>query len=120
MLEFGEFGRQEVAECARMFVEAFGPFESSDESAFLCGWRANETMLEYLQRVNGYLSLSMQRQALNTMVDKPVDKNYLTARSSYMAREKVDLVEGGIRVRICQEEYDPVREGSLEVDDIDA
>ena len=37
----------------------YGPFKSDDECSYMCGWRPNENLLDYVHRINGYLMLSM-------------------------------------------------------------
>jgi len=80
------------------FVETYGPFGSSEEAQFMCGWRHNETLLDYVQRINGYLLLKMsepwrqraQYSAQDASVSRdepsaaraPAAKPYISARSN--------------------------------------
>lgn len=62
--EFGEFGRHDVACAVRIYLEAFGPFESPDDCDRVCAWRPDETVLAYLSRMSGYVMANMLPESM--------------------------------------------------------
>jgi hypothetical protein len=141
--EFGDFGRSDVASSAKVFVESLGPFENEEETSIMCGWRPNETMLDYISRINGYVALRMtsgwRAHLGQTAIDRwskmkernPVlDRCYMTSRSSYVRRSRDSPTEGGMCVRLdhnpLEEDVDepespalPCDMDSLDMDDLD-
>lgn len=58
-------------------MESFGPFGKTDENAYMCGWRDNETIVDYLQRINGYILEAMSRKSNGlTRSDDKSDHNH--------------------------------------------
>ena len=62
--EFGEFGRHDVANAVRIYLEAFGPFDSPDDCDRVCSWRPDETVLAYLSRMSGYVMTNMLPESI--------------------------------------------------------
>lgn len=99
--EIRSVGRGDVASAVAMFLESFGPFGSQDENAFMCGWRENENILDYLQRINGYLLGSLSKDRLGEASEShPTQRVYLTARVTQLSESPTKDSEGGLCLRV--------------------
>ena len=105
--DFGEFGRQELAAEAKRFLETFGPFSSEEECSYMCGWRHNETLLDYVQRINGYVMLKMSsgwRDSDERVRErKDSDLVYVASRSGVLQRKLTEGQLGGLQIRLEKE-----------------
>jgi hypothetical protein len=102
--DFGEFGRQELAAEAKRFLETYGPFGSEEECSYMSGWRHNETLLDYVQRINGYVMLKMSsgwRQRGERQ--KEQEASYVASRSRVVQRSLTEGQLGGLQIRLEKE-----------------